>query len=358
MSQRKRQREQAQRKTIRKSSRKPEPTTSEVSDLTDASAQPIAEQPAEPPASPASLEQTGAPGPDHQALPETTADAAASDSVQPTPASARPALATSTDAAVQAKPQPDAATEEQNRNAARQIIRILNETQRQPMTQIKQIIEHLGSDFAYEMLNKTQEIDSRGGMMLGDGSRPRTIGGIFFLLVREWLQAEGQIDMLKQIFPHRRIIPPGSFSDRPRPPQPPPLPAATWEDRGPLITEVLQEQGQANNIRVTLMGRFLKVVERQRFTIVTMKQIERLTSLPRGLPAPEKVFQTIYVVFIGSRQWRRLKQALANPEDVAIIEGTQFYDPEYRTLSVLAINCTTRFMEQERREEQRLQRPA
>jgi hypothetical protein len=66
-----------------------------------------------------------------------------------------------------------------------QIATTLGETESVPLMHIRRIVQTLGPDRALELLNQAVAVESQGGLMLLDGSRRRTLGGVFFRLVRE-----------------------------------------------------------------------------------------------------------------------------------------------------------------------------
>ena len=103
-------------------------------------------------------------------------------------------------------------------------------------------------------------------------------------------------------------------------------------------------------MKVTLIGRPTKTVERSEFTLLLMNHAGPLPSLPKGIPVPTKVPETSYVVYIGAKQWKNVKEALQNPDDTLIIEGTQFYDKEYEAIAVFATNTTTKQLQQAKRQ--------
>ena len=61
----------------------------------------------------------------------------------------------------------------------------LGETEAQPLAHIARIVRTLGEERARELLQQALEVEQRGGMLLPDGSRRRTPGGVFFRLVRD-----------------------------------------------------------------------------------------------------------------------------------------------------------------------------
>jgi hypothetical protein len=61
----------------------------------------------------------------------------------------------------------------------------LGETEEQPRGTILRVVERLGAEAALAFLQEAQAVEAQGGLWLGDGSRRRTPGGVFFYLVRQ-----------------------------------------------------------------------------------------------------------------------------------------------------------------------------
>ena len=82
---------------------------------------------------------------------------------------------------------------------ATQIARELNETNPGALDQINRLIEVTGEDFVQSLLEKTQDIENKGGMFLSseEEARRRTPGGVFFYLVKEQITE----DQKKIVFP-------------------------------------------------------------------------------------------------------------------------------------------------------------
>ena len=56
----------------------------------------------------------------------------------------------------------------------------------EPKTQLMiGIVEIVGVDVALDLFNKTKDIESKGGMMIKNGERRRTPGGVFMQLLRD-----------------------------------------------------------------------------------------------------------------------------------------------------------------------------
>jgi hypothetical protein len=70
------------------------------------------------------------------------------------------------------------------KNAEYRIAEALGEKEPWPRRLIHIIVKHTGPDQALTFLHQALEIEQKGGMMLPDGKRRRSVGGIFFHLVK------------------------------------------------------------------------------------------------------------------------------------------------------------------------------
>jgi CHAD domain-containing protein len=71
-----------------------------------------------------------------------------------------------------------------------QIAQALGETQPAALGQLKRIVQTIGDERALAILQQALEIEQHGGLMLLDGSRRHTPGGVFFRLVKEQMSPE------------------------------------------------------------------------------------------------------------------------------------------------------------------------
>jgi hypothetical protein len=60
----------------------------------------------------------------------------------------------------------------------------LGETDPEPLKQLQAVVTILGTEQATALCEKALEIDKQGGMLTKDGTRRKTVGGVFFYLVR------------------------------------------------------------------------------------------------------------------------------------------------------------------------------
>ncbi len=119
----------------------------------------------------------------------------------------------------------DAAT---RRALVRELADHLGEAERGPRALLARVVATLGEAQARAFLAEALAVEAAGGMLLPDGSRRRTPGGVFFHLVRRGVDREER----------RRIFPPGSQRPAGRggagaagPPASPgaPAPAFIWD---------------------------------------------------------------------------------------------------------------------------------
>jgi hypothetical protein len=169
------------------------------------------------------------------------------------------------------------------------IAKALGEVEEQPLTQITGVVRVLGDQVSLAVLEETQRIEQSGGMLLPDGSRRRTPGGVFFFLARQKLSHEDKVAIFRPVkpakpaqpvpeatrFPRRRVIevaPTREGPPRPRPGGgsgfiPPGLPLAAKrvraresiqnaiaalppDDQANLLLEVLAELYERRGVRI------------------------------------------------------------------------------------------------------------
>jgi len=216
----------------------------------------------------------------------------------------------------------------------------LNEIQAQPRTQIELLLQYKGEAFVRALLEETLEVEAKGGLMTKNGSRRRTIGGVFFYLAAEKIDAKTS----KTIF--RRASEEGDESAAPKAPPEPPKPSFVWSKRLEIYSKLVK--GEATTVKITLVGRPGEVDERREVVVVAMRYVIKNIPLPKGMPTPPDE-PTNYAVYIAPKQWRKVQPALDDPQDVLIVEGTGYFDPELQAIAVLATNVTTKMLQRAKR---------
>ena len=217
------------------------------------------------------------------------------------------------------------------------------------------VVKALGSEQALALLQETLQIEANGGMMLPDGSRRRTPGGVFFLLVKtNWPQgrmALARYNASKSAASGDATS--ANHTARPAPAQP--AASFQWEDRMAVLDEIGKEKGTAN-VKMTVIGRPGKVVDKGT-CVVTVVQSTKVPALPKGLPAPSPA-ATNYTVYIASKQWKKVAEAIRDPEDILILEGFPQFDGKTGSIAVFVSNATTRNLQKAQKEAQRGETPS
>jgi len=66
------------------------------------------------------------------------------------------------------------------------VARKLGETEPEPIAQIRRIVERAGAERVAALVQDAIAIDKRNGLLVLNGSRRRTRGGVFFYLARRY----------------------------------------------------------------------------------------------------------------------------------------------------------------------------
>lgn len=223
---------------------------------------------------------------------------------------------------------------------ADEIADALGEKQYGPRKLVRAIVERCGARFSQQVLSDTEEVMAAGGMLTQEGDRLRTKGGVFFYLARGRMADETR----NAIFPPRtgRGKQPNADTSK--------LPELVWAERAALFKPLLDESGKVDTVKITLIGRPGKLEIRKDVVVTTLTHTGGTPSLPKGVP-PLPQTPTVYTVYIGARQWRKVEEALnRDPDDALIVDGICAFDPDLQTISVHATHVTTRATETTRKE--------
>jgi hypothetical protein len=238
------------------------------------------------------------------------------------------------------------------KEAVRTIAQQLGETAEGPLRHLAMVVKQLGPEQALAFLQEALAIEAQGGLLLPDGSRRRTPGGVFFYLVRTKGPPAVQDLWRAKPKPPRPHGSKASASQTDAPAsqvQSSPLPpAVTWEDRLAVLQDIGAEKGTASTMKITLVGRPGKIVDKGS-CVVTMMQAGRVPALPKGLPPPPAA-PTTYVVYIAAKQWKNVAGVVSDPEDTLIIEGFPQLDVKTNSIAVFATNTTTKKLQAARRQ--------
>ena len=241
-------------------------------------------------------------------------------------------------------------TYEEIATAATDIAAQLQETHPPAILQIRRIIEQIGLEAAYACLQKALEVEAQGGMLTANNKQRRTPGGTYFYIVRGQLTPEQrQILWPPPQWPSRTrpsefakpsFLPPPSGRQPKTKKSPSPHPTLPWDKRETLAAPALAEKGVATTVKITLVGRPGKVIERPDAVIVTLTG-PKPPALPKGLPILPDETVTVFLVYIANKQWQKVSAAMQNPEDKLVIEGYPFMDAKLKVIGVLTQSVTT-----------------
>jgi hypothetical protein len=70
------------------------------------------------------------------------------------------------------------------RKTMEEIAEVLGEKEKVPVRQLEMLVRLCGTSFAQALLTEAQNVDAAGGLMTKDGTRRRTLGGVFFELAK------------------------------------------------------------------------------------------------------------------------------------------------------------------------------
>jgi Phosphorylated adapter RNA export protein, RNA-binding domain len=190
---------------------------------------------------------------------------------------------------------------------------VLGETDQKPLADLAQIATRFGPLATWRLLQKTLDVEARGGMPVPDGSRRRTPGGTFFVLARTW--GRGQ-----------RGQPPFTYR------WPPP-------SLGRTVAKLLESPpGGDCTMKTTLIGTPGPLEDRYTYVAFTMCGTAP-PSLPKGLP-PAPPEPLTWVVLVAKKQWAKVAASLeADPKTKVLIEGYPCLQGPTHVL--LALQCTT-----------------
>lgn len=206
----------------------------------------------------------------------------------------------------------------------------LNEIYPRPIQCIQRIIEFCGPQFAQDVLKETFEVEEQGGLFIPNRKRRRTVGGVFFYLVRQKITPE-----LEQ-----KIFDPEEHP--------------YWHP--PSNSQILPD-GEARLVEMTIKGRAKLIEERKEGVVVNLTHpMNILPNLPVGVPLPIKE-PVVYKVYMSRKHWQNIQKFLHVPEDEIIIEGIWGRDPEADGMALFAMNVTTRQWEWLKRKDEGLTQP-
>jgi len=210
----------------------------------------------------------------------------------------------------------------------------LGENEEEPRQKIVRIVKVIGPNQAYELLNEALQVEEHGGLMTKNGARRRTLGGVWFFLAKEMRRR-----LRKEKSPESPSVKQSQQKAALSQQDPQPAIIFAWNDRIAAVKEAETEKGNVS-VKITVIGRPGRIVERGS-CIITVMESTKVPMLPKGLPTPTSA-PTKYAVYIASKQWKKVEEAMKDTEDTLIVEGFPKTDPEVSAIAVFATNVTTK----------------
>lgn len=210
----------------------------------------------------------------------------------------------------------------------------LKEQAKEPIRQIHLIVETCGVDFAQRYYEQTLAVEANGGLLIPDGSRRRTIGGVFFYLVREALSPEQTIDVFGK--PYQK----GALKRKQEQQR-----ALAWDRRFEVL-EQIEQQGEVVEMRVTMIG-YPRDIRHDGTTIITQMAYDAnidYLNIPSGVPRVEFA-PMVCTVYIAEKQWSKVEKQLANGHMLRVM-GLGSFDHETQTMALLATEIGTQAVKQ------------
>lgn len=232
------------------------------------------------------------------------------------------------------------------------------------MMLIDTLIRKSSPEFVEEVLKAALECEANGGMMVHNGSRRRTPGGVFFYMAKGRLAPEiaGTIFIMKADARKRQR----DLKKAARTPNPndgpsaaglvfynlqEKLPPFSWDERATTLQPVIEtaHQGELFSMKCVLIGRPTHIERRQHLVVISIQDSLKQMQLPKGVPPiPEN--STLYVVYVSAKQWDKVEAAAVDPEDALIIEGVCSFDPAVNGMAVFTTSISSKKLDIAKRE--------
>ena len=121
-----------------------------------------------------------------------------------------------------------------------------------------------------------------------------------------------------------------------------------WADGLTVLTELNAEKGQVITVKITLIGRPGRIVERGA-CIVTSMESSKSSCSSKGLTRANITIDLLHGLHRGQAV-AQPPDALKDQDDALIVEGYPHLDMEARVIAVFATNTTTRNLQAAQRQ--------
>ncbi|MBZ0320642.1 MAG: hypothetical protein K8L91_29790 [Anaerolineae bacterium] len=137
---------------------------------------------------------------------------------------------------------------------------------------------------------------------------------------------------------------PAAPAPKPSVPKPVLPPQFDYARRGDLLQQLVEGRGASTTAKMTLVGRPDRVDIIGQMAVLVMEHMPKTAGFPKGVPTPPAE-PTLYAVYIGLKQWRKVEEAIKDPEDVLIIEGMPVHDAALPGTALFATMVITKLMQ-------------
>jgi hypothetical protein len=244
---------------------------------------------------------------------------------------------------------------------AQQVVTTLGEDNPDALLQIEALVHRCGMAMVEQTLAETLRVEAEGGLMVTSGERRRTPGGVFLHLMSRQITPEVRRETIYLYQGKKNKGKKKAKADSPdaeaavmeqkQPKIKPELP--TWDVYRSFEEVLSSTRGVATTVKITLIGRPGAIKIQQETVMTRVEHVVKASAMPKGVPQPPTA-PTIYTVYMGLKQWRKVENALKdNAQDAMIIEGVCAFDPEIQGMVVFASNTTTKGLEAAKREGQK-----
>jgi hypothetical protein len=211
--------------------------------------------------------------------------------------------ATSAQVSQEAAPEPTPAPDPAALRLADEIAGQLGETEPEPCAVILRAVEQIGADVTLALVQEALAIEAAGGMWLGDGSRRRTPGGVFFYLLHRRVE---KADRLAIFYPDYQPI----------------VPLNDDELRAVLSDAPIWPRATPQQARLRLAGRPAKIpppdLAPETPYVIFSLESGAAQAPPFSHDLPQVGATTTYRVLAATAQWRRIAPALVQQPDARI----------------------------------------
>lgn len=226
----------------------------------------------------------------------------------------------------------------------------LGETDQHAIAYINRIVWILGPAVAELLADEAYTLHAGAGMLTRDGSRQRTLGGIFFRLAygrasraqKRLLRPDLQVQQ-RPATRHRKragasTAPQVSPAGASQKAAGTPIPFVPFEQVARAAES--WEAGTVSKAEIRLVGRPVKVQSdaNGQYVAFTLPPMP-LPALPGWLPRPP---DRRFLVFVTTKQWQAVEPALQDPTVRVIVEGFGVLLPQFTGgIAVLATKCVS-----------------